>query len=75
MFKSVRLTAEEQFAATQKKEVTARNEKQQLQQENVEHVMKLRALRVAKEVSDKKAAETVIAKKAKASNPSQDQTA
>ena len=75
MFKSVRLTAEEQFAATQKKEVTARNEKQQLQQENVEHVMKLRALRVAKEVSDKKAAETVITKKAKASSPSQDQTA
>ena len=75
MFKSVRLTAEEQFAATQKKEVTARNEKQQLQQENVEHVMKLRALRVAKEISDKKAAATVITKKAKASRPSQDQTA
>jgi hypothetical protein len=66
MFKSVRLTAEEQFAATQKKEVIARSEKQQLQQENVEHVMKLRALRVAKEVSDKKAAKTVVTKKATA---------
>ena len=63
MFKSLRLTAEEQFAATQKKEVIARNEKQLLQQENVEHVMKLRALRVAKEVADKKAAETIVPKK------------
>jgi hypothetical protein len=68
------LTAEEQFAATQKKEVLARNEKQLLQQENVEHVIKLRALRVAKEVADKKAAETVVTKKAKAPSPSQDQT-
>jgi hypothetical protein len=74
MFKSVRLTAEEQFAATQKKEVLARNEKQLLQQENVAHVIKLRALRVAKEVADKKAAETVVTKKAKAPSPSQDQT-
>ena len=73
MFKSVRLTAEEQFAATQKKEVLARNEKQLLQQENVEHVIKLRALRVAKEVADKKAAETVVTKKAKAPRLSQDQ--
>jgi hypothetical protein len=68
MFKSVRLTAEEQFAATQKKEVIARSEKQQLQQENVEHVMKLRALRVAKEVYDKKAAKKVVTKKATASS-------
>jgi hypothetical protein len=74
MFKSLRLTAEEQFAATQKKEVLARNEKQLLQQENVAHVIKLRALRVAKEVADKKAAETVVTKKAKAPSPSQDQT-
>ena len=74
MFKSVRLTAEEQFAATQKKEVLARNEKQLLQQENVAHVIKLRALRVAKEVADKKAAATVVTKKAKAPSPSHDQT-
>ncbi len=70
MFKSVRLTAEEQFAATQKKEVIARNEKQLLQQENVDHIMKLRALRVAKEVADKKAAEKVVTKKARAAGPS-----
>jgi hypothetical protein len=70
MFKSVRLTAEEQFAATQKKEVIARNEKQLLQQENVDHIIKLRALRVAKEVADKKAAERVVTKKARAASPS-----
>jgi hypothetical protein len=75
MFKSVRLTAEEQFAATQKKEVIARNEQQQLQRENVEHVMKLRALRLAKVVADKKAAGTAATKKAKASITTQDQTA
>jgi len=76
VFKSVRMTAEEQFAATQKKEVIARDEKQQLRQENREHVMKLRALRLAKEAADKKAASTKAAPtKAKASRTGQNQTA
>ena len=49
MFKSVRLNAREQFAASQKKDNKARAEKEQLQQEEAQHVAKLRAMRLAKE--------------------------
>ena len=57
MFKTARLTAEEQFAATQKKDKRALNEKEKARQEIAEHVASLRALRLAKETADKKATE------------------
>jgi hypothetical protein len=56
MFKSVKLTAEEQFAATQKKDKQVQEEKDKVRQADIEHVQKLRALRLAKEAADKKAA-------------------
>ncbi len=54
MFKSVRLNAEKQFAATQKKAIKVPDEKETVQQEKAEHVANLRALRLAKEGADKK---------------------
>ncbi len=57
MLKSVKSRAEEQFAATQKKAKKALNEKEKAQQESAAHVARLRALRLAKEAADKKAAE------------------
>ena len=57
MRKSVKSRAEEQFAATQKKAKQALKEKEKVQQENAAHVARLRALRLAKEAADKKAAE------------------
>ena len=56
MFKSVKSRAEEQFAATQKKDKPALNEKEKARQERAEHVASLRALRLAKEAADKEAA-------------------
>jgi hypothetical protein len=56
MFKSVKLTAEEQFAATQKKNKQVQKEKDTTRQADIEHVQKLRALRLAKEAADKKSA-------------------
>ncbi len=56
MLKSVKSRAEEQFAATQKKDKQARKEKEKARQERAEHVARLRALRLAKEAADKKAA-------------------
>ncbi len=53
MLKSVKSKAEEQFAATQKKDKQARNEKEKARRERAEHVAKLRALRLAKEAADK----------------------
>ena len=55
MFKSVKSRAEEQFAATQKKDKPALNEKEKARQERAEHVASLRALRLAKEAADKEA--------------------
>ncbi len=66
MHNAVRLRAEEQFAATQKKDKQALKEKEKARQENSEHVAKLRALRLAKEAADKKAAEKAAAEKAAA---------
>jgi hypothetical protein len=64
MLKSVKSRAEEQFAATQKKNKQALKEKEKVRQERAEQVASLRALRLAKEVADKKAdAEKPAAKK------------
>ena len=57
MFKSVRLNAEQQFAATQKKDDQAREEQNQAHKEEAEHISKLKALRLAKVAADKKAAD------------------
>ncbi len=66
MLKSVKSRAEEQFAATQKKDKQALKEKEKARQESAEHVAGLRALRLAKEAADKKAAEQAAAEKAAA---------
>ncbi len=76
MRKSAKSRAEEQFAATQKKAKQALNEKEKAVQERVEHVARLRALRLAKEAADKKiseeaAIEKAAAKKKKPSRTSQ----
>ena len=55
MLKSVKSRAEEQFAATQKKNKQALKEKEKMRQERAEQVASLRALRLAKEAADKKA--------------------
>ena len=56
MYKSIKSKAEEQFAATQKKEKRVLKEKEIARQERAEQVAKLRALRLAKEAADKEAA-------------------
>ena len=56
MFKTARLRAEEQFTATQKKDKQALKEKEKARQEIKQHVASLRALRLAKEAADRKAA-------------------
>ncbi len=68
MLKSVKSRAEEQFAATQKKDKQALNEKEKARQESAQHVAGLRALRLAKEAADKEAAEEADAQKAAAKN-------
>ena len=68
MVKSVKSRAEEQFAAIQKKDKQALKEKEKALQERAEHVARLRALRLAKEADDKKAAEEAAAEKAAAKN-------
>ncbi len=68
MLKSIKSRAEEQFAATQKKDKQALKEKEKARQEIAEHVASLRALRLAKEAADKKAAEKAAAEKAAAKN-------
>ena len=65
MLKSVKSRAEEQFAATQKKNKQALKEKEKVRQERAERVASLRALRLAKETADKEA----DAEKAAAKNP------
>jgi hypothetical protein len=56
MLKSVKSRAEEQFAATQKKDKQALKEKEKARQERAEHMARLRGLRLAKEEADRKAA-------------------
>ncbi len=53
MLKSVRSRAEEQFAASQKELKLVQKEKDKAGQERAEKVARLRALRLAKEASDK----------------------
>ena len=55
MLKSVKSRAEEQFAATQKKNKQALKEKEKVRQERAEQVASLRAQRLAKEAADNKA--------------------
>ena len=55
MLKSVKSRAEEQFAATQKKDKQALKDMEKARQERAEKVERLRALRLAKEAADKKA--------------------
>jgi len=66
MVKLVKSRAEEQFAATQKKNKQVLKGKKKEQQERAEHVASLRALRLAKEAADKEAAEKAVAEKAAA---------
>ena len=68
MLKSVKTSAEAKFAATQKKDKPALKEKEKARQERAEHVAGLRALRLAKEAADKKAAEKSAAKNKKPSS-------
>lgn len=56
MQKSVKSKAEEKFIASQKKAEHAKRDREKAQQEKMAHSAKLRALRLAKEEADKKAA-------------------
>ena len=58
MLKSARTRAEQQFAAIQKKDGPAPQEEDKETQERANHVANLRALRLAKETTDKKAAKS-----------------
>jgi len=53
MLMSVKSRAEEQFAATQRKDEQAQKEKENAWQQRIKHSAKLRALRLAKEAADK----------------------
>jgi len=57
MLKSPKSRAEEQFAATQKKNKRVLAEKEKVRLEKAQLVAKLRALRLAKEAADKQAAQ------------------
>lgn len=58
--------ADKQFAASQKKTEIALKEKEKLQLERAGQTANLRALRLAKEASDKKASEIAATEKATA---------
>lgn len=70
MLKSVKLRAEEQFAAIQKKDQTVPDEKEKALDEKAAQVARLRALRLAKEASDREAAEKAATGKAARGNGS-----
>jgi hypothetical protein len=53
MLKTMKSKAEEQFAATQKKDKQVLKEKEYAWHQRMEHTAKLRALRLAKEAADK----------------------
>jgi uncharacterized protein YifE (UPF0438 family) len=53
MMMTMKSSAEEKFAATQKKEKQALTEREKAWQQRMEHTAKLRALRLAKEAADK----------------------
>ncbi len=54
MLKTGKSRAEEQFAATQKKDTQVLKEKKTAWQQRMEHTARLRALRLAKEAADNK---------------------
>ena len=56
MQRSVKSKAEEQFAATLKKDRKALKAKEKAQKERADHVADLRAQRLAKEAADREAA-------------------
>jgi hypothetical protein len=64
MLKSVRSRAEGHFTATQKKDEQVLKEREKLRQEGADQTARLRALRLAKEATDKIAAEEAEAAKA-----------
>ena len=66
MRKSVKLRAEEQFTATQKKAKQALTKNEEVRRERADHIAKLKALRLAKEAADREAAEKAVAEKAAA---------
>jgi|APSaa5957512535_1039671.scaffolds.fasta_scaffold341007_1 hypothetical protein len=63
MQSAIKSKADKQFAASQKKSEVALKEKEKLQLERAGHTANLRALRLAKEASDKKTSEIAVAKK------------
>ena len=68
MLKSVKSRAEEQFAASQKKIKQVQKEKDKEGQERAEKVARLRALRLAKEASDKEVPDKIDTEKAATEN-------
>ena len=68
MQKSVKSTAEEKFAAIQKKDKQALTDREKARQAEAKHTAELRALRLAKQAADKEAAEESDAAKAAAKN-------
>jgi colicin import membrane protein len=64
MSKQAKTRAEQQFAATQKKDKEFLKDKELARLKNDEHVARLRALRLAKEAADKEAADQAEAEKA-----------
>jgi hypothetical protein len=68
MRKSVKSSAEQQFAATQKKTDPFLKQKEKARQELTEKTARLKALRLAKETSDKEAAEAADTQKAATKN-------
>jgi len=64
MQKSVKSTAEEKFAAIQKKDQLALTAREKTRQVEAKHTAKLRALRLAKQAADKEVAEKAGAAKA-----------
>ncbi len=66
MVTSAKSRAEEQFAASQKKDKQALNEREEARQAEAVHMASLRALRLAKEAADKKVAEEAAIEKAAA---------
>jgi len=64
MQKSVKSTAEEKFAAIQKKDKQALTDREKARQAEAKHTAKLRALRLAKQAADEEVAQKADAAKA-----------
>ena len=64
MAKSARSRAEQHFTASEKKDKQDLKEREKAWQQKLDHTANLRALRLAKEAADKKAAEEADAEKA-----------